>query len=88
MTKTNYGKTIYIFAIVTLCNVYVIDDTMFENIENVHIVITDSTELVVVNEYVNLSHVGICIQLPDTGDNEVYKKEIEYGDTYLYGMID
>ncbi|WP_288901729.1 hypothetical protein [Xylanibacter caecicola] len=57
-------------------------------IENVHIVITDSTGMAVDNEYVNLSHAGIRVQLPDTDDNEVFKIEIEYGDTYLYGMID
>lgn len=57
-------------------------------IEDVHIVITDSTGMVVANEYVNLSHAGIRVQLPNTDDNEVFKIEIEYGDTYLYGIID
>lgn len=56
-------------------------------IENAHIIITDYNGTIVANEVASLSPTAIRIQIPDANEGEMYKIEIEYGDTYLYGFI-
>ncbi|MBO5061199.1 MAG: DUF3244 domain-containing protein [Prevotella sp.] len=55
-------------------------------IENVHITLTDNNGMIVADVTSPLTKTGICLQLPD--EDAMYKIEIEYRDTYLYGMID
>lgn len=56
-------------------------------IENAYIIITDSNGTTVANKVASLSPTAIRIQIPDADEGEMYKIEIEYGDTYLYGFI-
>ncbi len=56
-------------------------------IENARITITDNNGSVVDCEVVNLSRTGVSIQVPGITERDTYKIEIEYGDTYLYGII-
>lgn len=56
-------------------------------IENAHIIITDSNGMIIANEVLSLTNTGIRIQIPDADEGEMYKIEIAYGDTYLYGHI-
>lgn len=56
-------------------------------IENAHIIITDCNGAVIIDEVSSLTNAGVRLQLPDTDEGGMYKIEIEYGDTYLYGFI-
>lgn len=55
--------------------------------EDVHIVVTDENGTVVADEHISMSGQGNMISLPADSDGKIYKIEIEYGDTYLYGYV-
>ncbi len=56
-------------------------------IENARITITDNNGSVIACEVVDLDRTGVSIQVPIITEGDTYKIEIEYGDTYLYGII-
>lgn len=54
---------------------------------NARLLVTDKNGNILTNESLEISPEGQNILLDDLGQNETYRVEITYGDTYLYGYI-
>lgn len=54
---------------------------------NARLLVTDKNGNILTNESLEISPEGQNILLDDLEQNETYRVEITYGDTYLYGYI-
>lgn len=97
--KSNCSNDDHVKHIPTERSMQVVPSVMYEDdtnvvavtssrlIENAHIIITDNNGMIVANKVTSLSPTAIRIQIPDADEGGMYKIEIAYGDTYLYGFF-